>query len=196
MEGPEAAAQLPTSTGEGESWQSFKPMYFLATYKDTATKTPHVIVLIVAPSGVCPEDASKVRVWLEEDGRVMDFMSQWPQPAMDMDPLHEKIASRLGEFAADTDLRDVWKRSEALSDVLALMRGSEEEVLTSTCRIPLPFQVSRRIHSLQLHGNSDGMRIIYVDMKAEDSTYKAMEMAKVDFMDETKPIYDAGKGQA
>ena len=101
-----------------------------------------------------------------------------------MEALHRKLENMLGKSAQDTDIHNIWKHSKALLDVLALMHASEQEVLSSTCPITLPIQVSHKINSIELHGShDDGSRIIYVDLKAEESTYHAMEIPKVVFME-------------
>ena len=70
-------------------------------------------------------------------------------------------------------------------DVLALMHASDQEVLSSTCPIMLPIQVSCKINNIELLGShDDGSHIIYVDLKGEESMYRAMQIFKVEFMDE------------
>ena len=46
-------------------WHSFKPMYFMVTYKDSATKTEHVVV-IIALSGMCHGNLLKCHLQVEE----------------------------------------------------------------------------------------------------------------------------------
>ena len=121
---------------------------------------------------------------VKEDGKKLIFSSQWPAYSMNMEALHRKLENKLGKSAQDTDICDIWKHSKALSDVLALMCASEQEVLSSTCPITLPIQVSRKINSIELLGShDDGSHIIYIDLKAEESTYHAMEIPKVVFME-------------
>ena len=69
---------------------------------------------------------------------------------MDMEALHRKLDNKLGKSAQDTDINDIWKCSKALSDVLALMHALEQEVLSSTCPITLPIQVSHKINNIEL----------------------------------------------
>lgn len=176
----------------GDDYHLFKPMHFKATYKDSATKTQHVVIVIVAPSGVCSQDLSKCHLSVDEAGKALILESQWPSLSMNMDKLHQKLVAKLHNEAqlkhacaedAEAEIRDIWKRSEALSDTLAVMRASEQEVLTSRCRIPLPIQVSRKIDKIDLLGSHDGTSIIYVDLKAEESTYRAMETPKMQYVD-------------
>ena len=84
----------------------------------------------------------------------------------------------------EADKRDIYKRCEALSDVLASMRSSEQEVLASMAMIPLPFPVSCKLEKVELLGSRDGARLIYVVLKAEESTYRAMATPKVDFLED------------
>ena len=57
-------------------------------------------------------------------------------------------------------------------------------MLSSTCPTTLPIQVSHKINSIELLGShDDGSRIIYVDLKAEETMYRAMEIPKVVFME-------------
>ena len=121
----EDALTIDKNQGSADDWRSFKPMYFMATYKDSATKTEHVIVVIIAPSEVCHDDLLKCHLQVKEDGKKLIFSSQWPAYSMNMEALHRKLENKLGKSAQDTDIRDIWKHSEALSDVLALMRASE-----------------------------------------------------------------------
>jgi len=112
---------------------------------------------------------------------------------MNMEVLHQRLIDKLAKLPPEEDakmspqqnfeMRDIMKRSEALSDVLASMRSSEQEVLKSTCRIPLPIQVSRKIHKIELLGSQDGTRIIDIDLKAEESTYRAMQSAVLELVD-------------
>ena len=53
------ALTIDKNQGSADDWHSFKPMYFMATCKDSATKTEHVIVIIIAPSGMCHDDLLK-----------------------------------------------------------------------------------------------------------------------------------------
>ena len=180
----EDALTIDKNQGSADDWHSFKPMYFMATYKDSATKTEHVIVIIIAPSGMCHDDLLKCHLQVKEDGKKLIFSSQWPAYSMNMEALHCKLENKLGKSAQDTDICNIWKCSEALSDVLALMCASEQEVLSSTCPIMLPIQVSHKINSIELLGShDDGSHIIYVDLKAEESMYHAMEIPKVVFME-------------
>ena len=132
----------------------------------------------------CHGNLLKCHLQVEEDGKKLIFSSQWPAYSMDMELLHHKLENKLGKFAQDTDIHNIWKYSKALSNVLALMcHASEQEVLSSTCPITLPIQVSRKINNIELLGShDDGSCIIYVDLKAEESTYHAMEIPKVEFM--------------
>ena len=124
------------------SWQ--------CTYKDSATKIEHVIVVIIAPSGVCHDDLLKCHLQVKEDGKKLIFSSQWPDYSMDMEALHHKLENKLGKSAQDTDICNIWKHSKALLDVVALMHASEQEVLSSTCPITLPIQVYHKINNIEL----------------------------------------------
>ena len=163
------ALTIDMNQGSADDWHSFKPMYFMATYKDSATKTEHVIIIIIiiAPSGMCHDDLLKCHLQVKEDGKKLIFSSQWPAYSMNMEALHHKLENKLGKSAQDTDIRDIWKHSKALSDVLALMHASEQEVLSSTCPITLPIPVSHKINSIELLGShDDGSCIIYIDLKS------------------------------
>ena len=179
------ALTVTKKQGAADDWHSFKPMCFMATYKDLATKTEHVVVVIIVPSGMCHGNLLKCHLQVEEDGKKLIFSSQWPAYSMEMEVLHCKLESKLGKFAQGTDIHNIWKHSEALSDVLALMHASEQEVLSSTCPITLSIQVSHKSNNIELLGShNDRSHIIYTDLKAEESTYHAMEIPKAEFMDE------------
>ena len=73
------------------------------------------------------------------------------------------------------DTRDMIKIADAFSNEIASMKSSESEILTSSCKIPLPIiKVSKKIekppHLLGTPKSSE--RVILVDLKGEESTYK------------------------
>ena len=180
-----AALTIDKNQGSADDWRSFKPMYFMATYKDSATKTEHVIIVIIVPSGVCHDDLLKCHLQVKQDGKKLIFSSQGLAYSMDMEALHHELENKLGKSAQDTDIRNIWKHSKALLDVLALMRASEQEVLSSAHPITLPIQVAHKINNIELLGShDDGSHINYVDLKAEESMYHAMEIPKVVFTEE------------
>ena len=128
---------------------------------------------------MCHGDLLKCHLQVEEDGNKLIFSSQWPAYSMDMEVLHHKLENKLGKFAQDTDIHNIWKCSNALSNVLALMCASEQEVLSSTCLITLPIQVSSYLVAIMME-----VTFFYVDLEAEESMYHAIEIPKIEFMDE------------
>ena len=74
--------------GAADDWHSYKPMYFMAIYNDSATKMEHVVVIIIAPSGMCHGDLVKCHLQVEEDGKKLIISSQWPAYSMDMEVFH------------------------------------------------------------------------------------------------------------
>ena len=120
---------------------------------------------------------------VQEDGKALKCPSQWPMHALDVEALRDKLLKQTPKLE-EADKRDIYKRCEALSDVLASMRSSEQEVLVSMATIPLPFSVSRKLEKVELLGSRDGTRLIYVVLKAEESTCRAMATPKVDFLED------------
>ena len=77
------------------------------------------------------------------------------------------------------------KIADAFSNKIASMKSSESEILTSSCKIPLPIKVSKKIekppHLLGTPKSSE--RVILVDLKGEESTYKETDTAKLELVD-------------
>ena len=89
------ALTVDKNQGSADDWRSFKPMYFMATYKDSATKTEHVIIVIIAPFGMYHDDLLKCHLQVKEDGKKLIFSSQW----LGLFHKHGSIASQAGEHA-------------------------------------------------------------------------------------------------
>lgn len=68
----------------------------------------------------------------------------------------------------------------AFSHAMSTKRTSEDAVLKSEARIQLDIQVSKKPHFIKLLGDDD-TRVLYVNLKAEDSTYKTKSAAVVEF---------------
>ena len=164
-----------------DSERTFSSMYLDTIYKDTM-KTTHLALAILAPSGVCTWTTENLFFKVENDGWELSITASWPKFLLNSDRLHYFWAHNPNNSTAHD--RDLFKRMEAFSDKLATMRESEREILTSVFRIALPVQVAKKIHFIQLLGeHEDESRVIYVDLKAEDSTYKVMESSTVQFED-------------
>ena len=70
----------------------------------------------------------------------------------------------------------------AFSDKMATMRASEKSIVMSVARIPLDIKVAKKVNFVRLlAGKSSEARVMYVDLKAEESTYKSRTAAKVQY---------------
>lgn len=179
-------------------------MHLVIEYQDTATKTPHAVALIVPPAGVNHFDSSRSTFQIVQNGTALKYTSQWPEMSMDLEEVLNKKISKMtqdkeaielmsysrqhkGDISkAESELRDMIKISDAFSNSIASMKTTESEVLTSSCIIPLPIKVSKKIDKPpQLLGTArnPSERVLLVDMKAEESTYKEMNTAELELID-------------
>ena len=120
---------------------------------------------------------------VQDTGEALKHTSRWPMCALDIEALRDKLLKKMLKLE-EADMQDIHKRCEALSDALASMRSSEQEVLASTAMIPLPFPVSCKLEKVELLGSRDGARLICAVLKAEESTHHAMATPKVDFLED------------
>ena len=135
--------------------------------------TEHVFVALVLPSGVASKNVDNVDVTVDSSGTELLIKVRWPRFMCDVESLHRVWTRGMSHTAVDKN-RELLSRINSFSETLATMRKNEQEILTSTAKIPLPIQVSKKPNFVKLLGDQeDDTRVLYVDLKAEESTYKA-----------------------
>jgi hypothetical protein len=75
---------------------------------------------------------------------------------------------------------DGFRIRDALEDHLAKLRKMVTEKVVCEARFPLGISVSKKIHEIEILGDrGQNTRILYVDLKGDESEYKAITDAKV-----------------
>lgn len=170
---------LLCSDGE-EEIISWAPLRLTSVWKDSEM-TEHVFVALVLPSGVASKNVDNIDVSVDSSGTELLIKVRWPRFVCEVESLH-KVWTRSMSYSAGNENRELLSRINAFSETLATMRKNEQEILTSTAKIPLPIQVSKKPNFVKLLGDLEGdTRVLYVDLKAEESTYKANLSANVEF---------------
>jgi hypothetical protein len=144
-------------------------------------QTKHQILLIVMPSGVATTNLSGISMEVDDEGWSFHLKIKVPKLATDVEKLYQLIERHWEETKPNyIPCLDGFRIHDALEDHLANLRKKETESLISEAVFPLEIHVSKKIHEIQILGDKgQNTRILYVDLKGEESEYKAVPVAKV-----------------
>ncbi len=150
---------------------TFKPLYFCGKWF-TDTMTQCCTAVIVLPTGVANENSDSCNLHIADNGWTLVLTVKWPTMPQDMDQLHAC-------FNREEKMKSNFiSRSMALERSIASMKERASTCLTSVARIPLDLQVEDKIESVECVGDKEGTRILYVNMKAPESSYNGVTTKK------------------
>jgi hypothetical protein len=136
--------------------------------------------MIVMPSGVATKNLTGISMAVEDDGWTFQLTIKVPQLAINVEALYLLLDRHWEESGHEFPYLDGFRIRDALEDHLAKLRKKETEALTCEACFPLEIRVSKKIHEVQILGDKgQNTRILYVDLKGEESEYKAVADAKV-----------------
>lgn len=176
----QATLSPPLSSGVSEEISVWVPLHLSAVWKDS-DMTQHVLVAISLPSGVAQNELNNIDVHVESDGLELVVGVNWPTFMCNVKTLHRVWMPK----DKTPPLVDVWSMMTAFSDKMATMRASENAIVMSVARFPLEIKVAKKVNFIKLlAGRNTESRVLYIDLKAEESTYKSMTAANVEYASE------------
>lgn len=149
--------------------------------------TQHLILLIVMPSGVASKDLSGINMAVEDDGRDFHMTITVPELLTNVGSLYELLRRKwnhdeLNDELHAVSLSDGIRIKNALEEHLAVLRTRESESLVCDAHFPLGIRVSKKINNIHLLGEMQNhTRILYIDLKGEESEYKMKADVTVSF---------------
>jgi hypothetical protein len=155
------------------------PIFFQFVSKDTE-HTEHQILLIVMPSGVATNNLAGVSMEVEDEGWTFHLTVKVPELATNVNSIYTLLERHWEETGYYYPNLDGFRIRDALEDHLAKLRKKVTEKLVCEARFSLEISVSKKIHEIQILGDREqSTRILYVDLKGDESEYKAVTDAKV-----------------
>ncbi len=149
----------------------YTPMHHCAVWTNEAmTKCCTVAIALVG--GVACDTSDACALKIEDDGWTLVLTLKWPGLMEDMDKLHAGFDSNEKKTA------DFNTQKMALKMEVAKKKELATNTLVSVARIPLTIQVQERIMSMECFGDKLGTRILYVKMKAPESSYTGVGVKK------------------
>lgn len=159
----------------------WEPVKVVAVYKDSKM-TQHCLVAIWLPSGCAKFEHDSVTVNVESGGEELVVRLEWSPFLVSVDSLH-RVWIPAGKDKPD-DI-DCCLMMQAFSEEIASQCPSDRSIMWAEARIPLDIVVSKKTNFVRLLGESKhDTRVLYIDLKAEESTYKTVASSRVEIFDE------------
>lgn len=143
---------------------TWRPLFSQSYWQDE-NMTDRVSVAICLPSGCGGKGDATVAI--DDDGCSLVLTVSWPLMLSDVKKLHAKWLN--GKNCEK--IPPFHPKFNGFNKFYSQLRKTCSERLSSTARIPLQFQVQQRIEGISRIGDSNGARIIYVELKAFESAY-------------------------
>jgi hypothetical protein len=167
LDDPDAGARAELLANDELVW---RPIHFVAGWQD-AELTHHVSVVVALPGGAVTTTKDMI-LKVEDDGHTLVVSIKWPALIADCERLHKKMHLKsMGPVALAT----LALRKFGIEKALSKMRENMDEQLRSVARIPLKYQVQDKVVNIELIADEAGARVVYIDLKAPDSTYQVTQ---------------------
>ena len=143
------------------------PMILQASHEDaTGSRTRYHTICVNLPSGTDHKGMTDVRV--EPDERTVRLECEFPVMMQDAKLLMKKW---LQDPDPATRYAAYHPEFLAINSAFSELRARSTDKITCVARIPLPFQVERKLVSINRVGDKAGARIIVIRLKEASNNY-------------------------